>query len=1079
MGHRHRARERALQCLYEWETTGRPLEELFARFWSARPEPDPVVAFAERLVRGTVARVEEIDPLIGAQADNWRFDRMGRVDRNILRLGVYELTEDETPVAVVIDEAIELAKRFSGEQAGQFVNGVLDGINRRLVGEGGPSETARGGPAGEIAGRASMEDRYDPTRVEARWQARWEEDGLYRARVDWDRPKHYALTMLPYPSGDLHIGHWFAMTPADARARFMRMRGYNVLFPMGFDAFGLPAENAAFQRGVHPWKWTYANIEKMRRQLRTMGAMFDWKREAVSCTPEFYRWTEWFFKQFFDNDLAYRGEALVNWSDSLQTVLANEQVIDGKDERTGQPVAQKMMSQWFFRITRYADELLELQGLDWPEPVFKSQQNWIDRSEGARVTFRTEGGEPIKVFTTRPDTLWGATFMVLAPEHDLVAKVTTDQCRGEVEAYVAEAAATTEIERTAENRAKTGVFTGGYAINPVTEERIPIWIADYVMVTYGSGAIMAVPAHDERDFDFARRYGLEVRPVIQPDGATLDGDMAEAYAGTGTMAQCGPFDGTRCTDAKGRANPAIAAVIDWLEEHDLGSESVNYRLRDWLISRQRYWGAPIPVLRRQDGEYEAVEEADLPVRLPEDVEFMPTGQSPLKEHEAFRSAEASDGQSAERETDTMDTFVCSSWYQYRYLSPGYEAGPFDPEEAAYWLPVDTYTGGAEHATLHLLYTRFFTKAMRDLGIFDQTANAMRAHGRDPDALFDEPMLQLRNQGQVLGEERAGDRIVVHGEWQGRILLADSICVLEAEGRTAEDAAVVGEIWRRTENVLTVAAEDGTSVTVEVAGGTVIDIPGVEGCNTVAQLKHHLEAQRMSKSKGNVVSPDQWVSRYGADAVRAYLMFGFDWLKGGPWDSSGIQGVVRWLDDVWEIALARPQGEGDSETNERVGRRLHQTIDRVRQGLEKFSFNTAIAALMALRNDLRRALRTKELGSTAWAEAVEVMLRLMAPFTPHVTEELYERIGGGYSIHQQPWPEFDAERAAEDLMTLVVLVNGKVRDRVEVPSRIEEADATRLGLETEGARRYLEGAEPRRTIFIPARNGQEPKLNIVL
>ncbi len=439
--------------------------------------------------------------------------------------------------------------------------------------------------------------KYDPQAIEPKWQQRWADDELYRSKVDWSKPKYYALTMLPYPSGDLHIGHWFAMTPSDARARFKRMQGYNVLFPMGFDAFGLPAENAAVQRGIHPATWTHANIERMRGQLGSMGMMFDWERTAVSCEPEYYRWTEWFFKQFYESGLAYRGEALVNWSPSLQTVLANEQVIDGKDERNGQPVIQKMLTQWFFRMTKYADELLEYPELDYPDPIKIMQTNWIGRSEGAKVTFRTEHGDhPIEIFTTRPDTLWGATFMVLAPEHALVNVITTEAQREAVTAYVAEAARATEIERTSEDREKTGVFTGAYAINPVNGERIPIWIADYVMISYGSGAIMAVPAHDERDFAFARKYDLEIRPVIKPDDAPADFCVDEAYAGAGKMIHSGKFDGTFSNGAKGRKNPAIDAVIDWLQAQGYGAELVNYRLRDWLISRQRYWGAPIPIL---------------------------------------------------------------------------------------------------------------------------------------------------------------------------------------------------------------------------------------------------------------------------------------------------------------------------------------------------------------------------------------------------------------------------------------------------------------------------------------------------
>ncbi|NJL94080.1 MAG: leucine--tRNA ligase [Anaerolineae bacterium] len=610
---------------------------------------------------------------------------------------------------------------------------------------------------------------YNPTEIEPRWSEQWERAALYHSDVDWSKPKHYALTMLPYPSGDLHIGHWFAMTPSDARARFMRMKGYNVLFPMGFDAFGLPAENAAVQRNIHPAKWTYANIERMRNQLRSMGAMFDWRREAVSCDPDYYRWTEWFFKRFFDSGLAYQGEAMVNWSPTLQTVLANEQVIDGKDERTGQPVIQKLMTQWFFQITRYANELLNFDHLDWPEPVKVMQTNWIGRSEGANVTFHTDQGDPIPIYTTRPDTLWGATFMVLAPEHALVSHITSAAQREAAEAYVAQAARATEIERTAENREKTGVFTGAYAINPVNQARIPIWIADYVMVSYGSGAIMAVPAHDQRDFEFARKFDLPIVPVIQPEGQPpLDGaTMPEAYVGPGQMMNSGLLDGTPVNTEKGRKNPSIARVIDWLEAEGLGQEAVNYRLRDWLISRQRYWGAPIPIIYDENGQPQSVPEGQLPVLLPEDVDFLPTGQSPLKLHQGYIQASTPEAKPAQRETDTMDTFMCSSWYHYRYLSPNYAQAPFDPEEAAYWLPVDVYTGGAEHATMHLLYTRFFTKAMRDLDIFADTQRIMEQRGRDPGAAFDEPMVVLRNQGQILGEERLGAYHPGHWTPRGR------------------------------------------------------------------------------------------------------------------------------------------------------------------------------------------------------------------------------------------------------------------------------------------------------------------------
>jgi len=781
-----------------------------------------------------------------------------------------------------------------------------------------------------------------------------------------------------------------------------------------------------------------------------------------------------------EGGLAYRGEALVNWSESLQTVLANEQVIDGRDERTGQPVVQKLMSQWFFRITQYADELLEFEGIDWPAAIRKAQANWIGRSEGGRVVFKTTEGTAIEIFTTRPDTLWGATFMVLAPEHELVAVLASGEQRAELDEYIAAAGRTNEIERSAEDREKTGVFTGGYAINPATGERIPVWIADYVMLGYGTGAIMAVPAHDQRDFEFARKFGLEIRPVIAPSEGIADAAaMTQAYVGEGTMINSGAIDGIRCSDAKGRANPAIAAAIEWLQESDAGREAINYRLRDWLISRQRYWGCPIPVVKRADGEYETVADDVLPVLLPEDVEFMPTGRSPLKSHADFMAAADRDGGPAVRETDTMDTFMCSSWYQYRYLSPSYDGGPFDPEEAAYWLPVDAYTGGAEHATMHLLYTRFFTKAMRDLGMFSETADVMRRHGRDPDGLLDEPMRLLRNQGQVLGEERPGDVIVASGSMVGNVLRAGHVAVVDTAAATGAEDDVVGEIVRRTENVLTVDSGGGELATVEVAPHAVVEIPGIAGDNTVAQLRHHLDIQRMSKSKGNVINPDVWVRRHGTDVLRTYLMFGFDWAKGGPFDSDGMQGVVRWLQDVWAIVAEPPQGSGDAAREEEIERRLHQTIEKVQQGLEDFSFNTAIAALMTLRNELRAALREGALGEVAWRGVVDPMVRLMAPFAPYTAEELWERLGGEFSVHTQEWPEFEETKAAEDTVTLVVLVNGKVRDRVEVPAGVGEEDARELGLQTEGACRYLADSEPRKVIFIPARKGQEPKLNIVV
>ena len=648
-----------------------------------------------------------------------------------------------------------------------------------------------------------MSRPYNPREIEPKWQEKWETDKLYQAVIDHDAPKFYALTMLPYPSGDLHIGHWYAMSPSDVRARFKRMQGYNVLFPMGFDAFGLPAENAAIQRGIHPQTWTLKNIEAMRGQLRSMGAMFDWDREAISCLPGYYRWSEWFFRKFYDMGLAYRKKSPVDYCPNCKTTLAREQVIGEEHvcERCGTPVSKKDLEQWFWKITDYAEELLDFSDIDWPDRIIRLQTNWIGRSEGAEVVFKVApedmpadaepGEEALVVFTTRPDTLWGATFMVLAPEHPLVERITKAEHVDEVAAYKQQAARQTEIERLSTEKEKTGVFTGAYAINPVNEARIPIWIADYVMMTYGTGAIMAVPAHDERDCAFAQKFDLPIPMVIQTQEWEEDGrpdPLPTAYPGEGVMVNSGDFDGTPAP------HPAVEEVTAWLEERGAGESAINYRLHDWLISRQRYWGAPIPIIYCDECGIVPAPYEDLPVLLP-DVEFMPSGENPLLYHEEFLNTTCPKcGGPAKRETDTMDTFVCSSWYQYAYLSPYYkehepmsaDATPWDPAEADYWLPVDTYTGGAEHAVMHLLYTRFFTKALRDAGVLD----------------FDEPMLQLRNQGIILGEPRPGDYVDVSGTWEGNTFHAEHVKTYSFEDPSAwpepgrEPDRVCGEVMDR-------------------------------------------------------------------------------------------------------------------------------------------------------------------------------------------------------------------------------------------------------------------------------------------
>ncbi|MFA5761936.1 MAG: leucine--tRNA ligase, partial [Dehalococcoidales bacterium] len=559
-----------------------------------------------------------------------------------------------------------------------------------------------------------MENTYNPVEIEKKWQKRWAEDNLYKVSEHSDRPKWYALTMFPYTSGDLHIGHWYAMAPSDVHARFKRMQGFNVLHPVGFDAFGLPAENAAIKRGIHPYQWTMKNVENMRKQLKTIGAIYDWDREVITCQPDYYKWTQWFFLKLYEHGLAYRNRAPVNWCPKCQTVLANEQVLaNGTCERCDEPVIRKDLEQWFFRITKYADELMQHEGLDWPERIKTMQHNWVGKSIGTEISFGLDiAGVPekgIKVFTTRADTVYGVTFMVLAPENPLVAKITTPDRKAAVEEYIAKTRRFTEIERLSTEKEKDGVFTGAYVTNRLNGDKVPVWIADYVLAGYGTGAVMAVPAHDERDFAFAKKYNLPIKVVISPP-EWKGQELEEAFIEDGTMVNSGHFDGTHNREG-------IIKVSELLEEKGWGKRTVSYKLRDWLISRQRYWGAPIPMIYCDKCGIVPVPEKELPVKLPEDAEFKPTGESPLKYCESFVNTTCPQcGGAAKRETDTMDTFMCSSWYFLRYTNAHFDSGAFDPEAVKYWMPVDLYTGGAEHAVMHLFYARFFTKAMRDMGL---------------------------------------------------------------------------------------------------------------------------------------------------------------------------------------------------------------------------------------------------------------------------------------------------------------------------------------------------------------------------
>ena len=808
-----------------------------------------------------------------------------------------------------------------------------------------------------------MTDRYDPHAIEPKWRQRWWDSRLYAANDDDPRPKWYALTMFPYPSGDLHTGHWYAMAPSDAAARYRRMLGYNVLFPMGFDSFGLPAENAAIKRGIDPREWTYANIERMRGQLRLMGAGFDWDRELATSDPEYYRWSQWWFLQFYKQGLAYRAGAAANWCPGCQTVLANEQVVDGRCERSDDIVERRFLTQWFFKITAYAEDLLKFEGIEWPERIRAMQTNWIGRSEGATLQFRVDVpgvDEPITVFTTRPDTVYGASFMVLAPEHPLVDRIATAGQRPEIDAYRQQTSRQSEIERLSTEKEKTGVFTGAYAVNPFNGEKIPIWIADYVLITYGTGAVMGVPAHDQRDFEFASKFGLPIVPVFDHPEIDVTRPLERAFSQGGRMVNSGPFDGTP-------ADEAIQRVIAHAAERGFGESTVTFRLRDWLISRQRYWGAPIPMIHCPDHGIVPVPESDLPVRLPENVRFEPTGQSPLTQIEEWVNVPCPiDGRPARRETDTLDTFMCSSWYQMRYIDPHNPERPFSSAAAAKWLPVDQYTGGAEHAVMHLLYTRFFWKAARDLGLVEGN----------------EPMLRLFNQGVILGPD----------------------------------------------------------------------------------------GNRMSKSRGNVVAPDEQVDQWGADAFRCQLMFVGPWDQGGPYNPTGMAGIVRWLNRLWSLCVESPtlvDAPADA-TTAALRRATHKTSQSVTAEIEDFRFNTMISRLMEHTSAMQRAREAGPVDRAAWREAVRTAILLTAPLAPHITEELWERIGEPYSVHLAAWPVADTALAHDDEIEVVVQVNGKVRDRLVLPADAGEEAARAAVFASPRIQEWLGGKEPKRVIYVPGK-----------
>jgi leucyl-tRNA synthetase len=843
-----------------------------------------------------------------------------------------------------------------------------------------------------------MTDRYDPKDIEPKWQKRWEEQQIHRAadpgEPDAAKPKLYVLDMFPYPSAaGLHVGHPEGYTATDIISRMKRMQGWNVLHPMGWDAFGLPAENYAIQNKVHPRTVTQSNINAFRRQIKSLGFSYDWVREVDTTDPDYYRWTQWIFLQLFKKGLAYEGTVPINFCPRCKTGLANEEVHQGACERCGTPVERRDMRQWLLKITAYADRLLEdLEGLDWPASTLAMQRNWIGRSEGAEVVFEgasPEGikGEKLTVFTTRPDTLFGATYMVLAPEHPLVEKFTTPDRKTDVTAYQANARAKSDLERTDLAKEKTGAFTGGYAVNPVNGEKIPVWIADYVLISYGTGAIMAVPAHDQRDFEFAQKFDLPIRTVVAPSPANGRGaDATKAFEDEGVAVNSGEFTGLATSEFKKK-------ITAWLDKSGKGKKAVNYRLRDWVFSRQRYWGEPIPIVHCSGkcGGPVPVPENQLPVLLPDVENFEPTGtgDSPLAAIEEWvRTVCPACGGPARRETNTMPQWAGSCWYYLRFIDPKNDGAPWDKAKEKYWMNakgVDLYVGGAEHAVLHLLYSRFWHKVLFDLGWVSTK----------------EPFQKLRHQGMVLSYSYQDKLGAYHG--YDEIDLAGSRPVLKATGEALKE-----------------------------------------------------QVEKMSKSKKNVVSPDDIIARYGADAMRLYEMFMGDFEEPKPWDMRAIEGISRFLQRVWRLA----SGEGKT-ADENVHLKIrHRTIQAVTDRVENFKFNTALAALMEYANALT--------SSGVSAEDRRVLILLISPFAPHLAEELWERTGGLESVFRQKWPAADPRHLREDAVEYPVQINGKVRDRVTVGAGAGQNEVLAAAKELPKVREQLAGQEILKEIVVPGK-----------
>jgi leucyl-tRNA synthetase len=797
-------------------------------------------------------------------------------------------------------------------------------------------------------------NKYDPVKTEAKWTKIWHQTNLNKTPEEV-KDKFYNLVMFPYPSGNLHIGHWYNFAPADTLGRFSKMHGKDVLEPFGYDSFGLPAENAAIQRGLMADKWTDQNIADMTLQMNKIGAMYDWDKTLKTSDPNYYKWTQWMFLKLFQDKKAYQKDGLVNWCPNDKTVLANEQVVNGECDRCGAAVERKNLKQWYFKTTAFADALIDdLDSIDWPDKIKEMQRNWIGRSVGAHINFAIDGSnEKLQVYTTRPDTIYGVTFMVVAPEHPLVGEITSEDQSKKVNNYIAEVGAKTNIDRM-ETKEKTGVFTGAYAVNPATNQNVPIWISEYVLMEYGTGAIMSVPAHDERDYEFAKKFGLEITQVIE--GGSIEG---QAHVSSGKLINSGEFDGIDSDEAKQK-------ITTWLESKNIGQKQTNYRLRDWLISRQRYWGTPIPIIHCDNCGVVAVPEKDLPVVLPLDQKFGKDGRSPLLDNEDFLNVKCPDcGDDAKRETDTMDTFVDSSWYFLRYPNPQYLDGPFDPVAVKRWLPVDRYIGGAEHAVLHLMYARFFTKFLHSKGHLD----------------FNEPFTKLINQGMIDGPD----------------------------------------------------------------------------------------GKKMSKSKGNVINPDDYVDKYGADSVRMYLMFMGPYEDGGPWDPKRFEGTHRFVNKIWDmITSSYSEINVDSAVETELESKLHKLIKKVTEDVPNVRFNTAIASMMEFVNYASSAKLKGEVSANQWNIVVNTFTKVLAPVAPFLAVELWEKLGNHESVHAQAWPLYDENLLKDDVLTIIIQINGKLRDEFLVNSEdaFYQDELERMAKEKLGDK--LAGMEVIKTVVVPGK-----------